>query len=160
MHELSNIQLLSEIILLARYPAPRSFLISFSWTVQAIHLPPAPDPDIFGKSFWAEKRSAWALGLEWKGNGRVEKGVGEREGSYPLIKAAKVLRLPTCPLKTLIRPSATIDGTVGLPTPVLMRIPQWGDMISASTRHADKTASRYVWWLAVKNGSNNDWTMA
>ena len=34
---------------------------------EAIHLSPAPDPDIFRKPFWAEKRSAGALGLERKG---------------------------------------------------------------------------------------------
>ena len=54
------------LILLARYP-PRSFVISFYRTIKAIHLPHAPDPDIFGKPFWADKRSAWALGLKQKG---------------------------------------------------------------------------------------------
>ena len=43
---------------LARYPASRSFLICFSWTVEAIHLPPAPDLDIFGGPLWAEKANA------------------------------------------------------------------------------------------------------
>ena len=52
---------------LGQIPAPQSLLISFSRTVEAIHLPPAPDPDIFGKPFWAEERSVWALGLERKG---------------------------------------------------------------------------------------------
>ena len=53
-------------IFLARYPASQSFLISFSWMVEAIHLPPALDPDIFGIPLWAEKANAWALELEQK----------------------------------------------------------------------------------------------
>ena len=42
---------------------------------------------------------------------------------YPFIEATKVVRLPTSPLRIAYFPSATIDGTVGLPIPVLMRIP-------------------------------------
>ena len=65
---------------------------------------------------------AWALELE---NGWAEKkeGVGERMDLYPLIKAANVKLLPTR-LKTRLFPKGRIDGAVGLPTPVLMRIPQ------------------------------------
>ena len=36
---------------LGQIPAPRSFLMSFFRTVEAIHFPPAPDPDIFGRPF-------------------------------------------------------------------------------------------------------------
>ena len=42
---------------------------------------------------------------------------------YPFIEATKMVRLPTCPLKIAYFPSATIDGAVGLPIPVLMGIP-------------------------------------
>ena len=41
---------------------------------------------------------------------------------YPFIEVAKTVRLPTCPLKIAYFPSATIDGVVGLPIPVMMRI--------------------------------------
>ena len=41
---------------------------------------------------------------------------------YPFIEVTKTVRLPTCPLKITYFPSATIDGAVGLPVPVLMRI--------------------------------------
>ena len=43
--------------------------------------------------------------------------------SYPFIEATKAVRLPTPPLRIAYFPSATIDGTGGLPIPVLMRIP-------------------------------------
>ena len=43
--------------------------------------------------------------------------------SYPFIEATKAVRLPTCPLRVSYFPSATIDGAVGLPIPVLMGIP-------------------------------------
>ena len=43
--------------------------------------------------------------------------------SYPFIEAMKAVHLPTCPLRIAYFPSARIDGVVGLPIPVLMRIP-------------------------------------
>ena len=43
--------------------------------------------------------------------------------SYPFIEATKAVRLPTSLLRIAYFPSATIDGTGGLPIPVLMRIP-------------------------------------
>ena len=58
---------------------------------------------------------------EWMG--REEEGVGERMDLYPLIKAANVQRLPTH-LKTRLFPKGHAGSAVGLPTPVLMRIPQ------------------------------------
>ena len=42
---------------------------------------------------------------------------------YPFIEATKAVRLPTWLLRIAYFPSATIDGAVGLPIPVLMRIP-------------------------------------
>ena len=41
----------------------------------------------------------------------------------PFIEATKVVRLTTSPLRIAYFPSATIDVTVGLPIPVLIRIP-------------------------------------
>ena len=42
---------------------------------------------------------------------------------YPFIWADEAKR-PHLPGKTRLSPSAVIDGAVGLPTPVLMRIPK------------------------------------
>ena len=42
---------------------------------------------------------------------------------YPFIEVAKTVCLPTCLLKIAYFPNATIDGTVGLPIPILMGIP-------------------------------------
>ena len=91
----------------ARYPASRSFLISFSQTVEAIHLPPAPDPDIFGRPLWAEKTSAWSLELKRGGmDEQRKKKAWENKGSpYLLIKAVNIERLPTR-LKTRMFPWA------------------------------------------------------
>ena len=61
---------------LAKYPASRSFLMSFSLTEEAIHLPPALDPDMIGVLFWVERARAWALELE---NGWAEEGEGVGE---------------------------------------------------------------------------------
>ena len=69
-----------------------------------------------------EKVRAWELELE---NGWAEEGegVGEKKvNPYPFIKAVKVRRLPTH-LQILLFPKRRADDTVGLPMPVLMRIP-------------------------------------
>ena len=83
---------------------PRSFLISFSQTVEAIHLPPAPDSDIFGGPLWAKKVNAWALELERERmEEQREKKAWVKKGSpYLLIKAAGIPRLPTCQVNSLI----------------------------------------------------------
>ena len=41
---------------------------------------------------------------------------------YPFIEATKVVHLPTGLLRIAYFPSATIDGTGGLPIPVLIGI--------------------------------------
>ena len=63
----------------------------------------------------------WALELE---NGWAEREKAWVKGGSPylLIKAANIKLLPTC-LKTRLFPKGRADGMVGLPTPVLMRIP-------------------------------------
>ena len=48
---------------------------------------------------------------------------------------------PHQPGKTRLSPSAVINGAVGLPMPILMRIPEKRDTISALTRRAKETAS-------------------
>ena len=48
---------------------------------------------------------------------------------------------PTGLIKLAYPPSAAVNGAVGLPTPVLMRIPEYGDTISALTRRAKETTS-------------------
>ena len=54
---------------------------------------------------------------------RRNKAWVKRRNSYPFIEATITVHLPICPLKITYFPSATIDGAVGLPVPVLMRIP-------------------------------------
>ena len=58
-----------------------------------------------------------------KSGQRREKALVKMRKSYPFIEAPKAVRLPTCPLGIAYFPSATIDGMVGLPIPILMRIP-------------------------------------
>ena len=56
-------------------------------------------------------------------SGQRRKKVWVKMGnSYPFIEATEVVRLPTSLLSIAYFPSATIDGTGGLPIPVLMRI--------------------------------------
>ena len=104
----------------AKYPVARRFAIFFSFTVEATHLPPAPD------MFSCAER-IWTRALELEGaivcDGRKKAWVKMRN-SYPFIEAAEAVRLPTSLLRIAYFPSATIDGTGGLPIPVLMRIPR------------------------------------
>ena len=58
---------------------------------------------------------------------RVDEQGGRRRGQKkvkpcPFIRAAETMR-PTSLVKLAYPPSAIINGAVGLPTPVLMRIP-------------------------------------
>ena len=106
-----------------------------------------------------ERIETWALELERRGMDQEKESVGAKGSPYPLIKAAGILRLPTrlklaysqgpCKWHGWIT-HARIDEN-----PVIR-----GDKISASTRRANKTASRYVRWQVVKNGSNNDRAVA
>ena len=54
---------------------------------------------------------------------RKKKAWVKKGNPYPFIEAAKTVRLPTCPLRIAYFPSDTIDRVVGLPIPILMRIP-------------------------------------
>ena len=54
----------------ARYPAYRSWVMSFSLTEETIHLPWPPDPDMIECFLEEEKMGTWALELE---NGRTER---------------------------------------------------------------------------------------
>ena len=85
-------------------------------------MPCAPDPDMAGVLFEVERMEAWALELE---NGWAERKRAwvKEMNDYPFIKAANIKRLPTR-LKTRLFPKGRADGAVGLPTPILMRIPQ------------------------------------
>ena len=96
--------------------------MSFSLTEEAIHLPCAPDPDMVGVLFGGGKDGSLGTGARER-MGKEEEGVGERVNTYPLIKAANIKRFPAR-LKTRLFPKGCADGAVGLPTPVLMRIPQ------------------------------------
>ena len=54
--------------------------------------------------------------------GREEEGVGEKEESLSLYMGSRNCAPPHLPGKLAYSPSTVIDGAVGLPTPVLMRI--------------------------------------
>ena len=104
----------------AKYPAAWRFAIFFSIVVEATHLPPAPN-----MTNCAEK--TWTRALELEG-ARVcdggKKAWVKMRNSYPFIEATKAVRLPTSLLRIVYFPSTMIDGTGGLPIPVLMRIPR------------------------------------
>ena len=53
-----------------------------------------------------------------------EEGVGKKVDPYPLIYGQTKLCVPTGLVKLAFLPSAAINGVVGLPTSVLMRIPE------------------------------------
>ena len=82
-------------------------------------MPPAPD-----MTNCVEK--TWTRALELEGarvcDGRKKAWVKMRN-SYPFIEATKAMCLPTSLLRIAYFPSATIDGTGGLPIPVFLRIP-------------------------------------
>ena len=92
-----------------------------SVTEETIHLPPAPD--MFGVALRRKcELGRWSSSAqEWMG--REEEGVGEKEESLSFYKGGRNYAPPHLPGKLAYSPSAVIDGAVGLPTPVLMRIP-------------------------------------
>ena len=52
-----------------------------------------------------------------------EERMGKKRNPCPFIGVEETIHLPTCLVKLAYSPSAVIDGAVGLPTSVLMRIP-------------------------------------
>ena len=54
---------------------------------------------------------------------KEEEGVGKKRNPCPFIGVEETIRLPTCLVKLAYSPSTVIDGAVGLPVFVLMRIP-------------------------------------
>ena len=92
-----------------------------SVTEETIHLPRAPD--MFGVVLRRKcELGRWSSSArEWMG--REEEGVGEKEESLSLYMGGKNCAPPHLPDKLTYSPSAVINGAVGLPTPVLMRIP-------------------------------------
>ena len=84
-------------------------------------MPCPPDPDMVECFLEAKRMKTWALEHE-NGRAKREKAWVKKRNPYLLIKAVNIKRLPTR-LKTRLFPNATIDGAVGLPIPVLMRIP-------------------------------------
>ena len=107
---------------LDKYPALRSLWIYPSVTEEAIHLPPSPD--MVGEGRGGEcGLGRWSSSAqEW-----ISEGGGRRRWKgwilIPLYGRTK-LCTPTSLVKLAYLPSAMINGTVGLPTPILMRIPQ------------------------------------
>ena len=67
----------------------------------------------------------WALGLGFAEMDKPRRKKAQVKGLdlYPLIWADETMR-PTGLIKLAFLPSATINGAVGLPTSVLMRIPE------------------------------------
>ena len=92
-----------------------------SITEETIHLPPAPD--MFGVVLRRKHElGRWSSSArEWMG--REEEGAGEQEETLSLYKGGRNYAPPHLPGKIAYFPSVVIDGAVGLPTPVLMRIP-------------------------------------
>src|SRR3954464_2350843 len=80
-------------------------------------------------------------------------GRRRRQERWIIIPLYGPMRLcvPTYLIKLACRSSAVVNGAVGLPTSVLMRIPLKGHTISASTRHAKETASLNVLRWNSKN---------
>ena len=62
----------------------------------AIHLPPAPDPEIFGGPLLVGKMNAWALGLERKGmdEQKEKKAWVKRKRPFLFIEAIKLCASP------------------------------------------------------------------
>ena len=71
---------------------------------------------------WIEKVNARALQPGQNGMNR-EEGVGEKSESLSLYKGRRGGVLPHLPGKIAYSPNSVINGTVGLPIPVLRRIP-------------------------------------
>ena len=95
----------------------------------------------------------WALGVRTRGVGRVRLSTrGKEQKPCPFIKRVNIKR----PLRSRLGLAYNLGvlDMVGLPTPVLMRIPEKGVMISALTRRAKETASRNTLRWGSKNGSN------
>ena len=78
----------------------------------------------------------------------------------PLYMGGRKLCVPTGLVKLAYLPSAAINGAVWLPTPVLMRIPEYRDTISASTRRAKETASLNALRWYNKNDSSKGLVVA
>ena len=58
--------------------------------LEAIQLPPAPDPDIFGEPLFAGEEERLGARARAKGNGRAEgKGVGKEEEALSLYRGNK-----------------------------------------------------------------------
>ena len=97
----------------------------------------------------------WALELECAkmDEQRRKKACVKKWILIPLYGQTK-LCVPTSLVKLAYLPSAVINGSVGLLTPVLMRIPEKGDTISGSTRRAKETASLNALRWDSKNDSN------
>ena len=80
----------------ARYPASRSFLISFSRMVEAIHLPPTRDPDSFVNPLFDGKERRAGVRARAEGSDLAEgEGVGKAEETLSLYRGGKCfLRRP------------------------------------------------------------------
>ena len=58
--------------------------------VEAIHLPPAPDPDIFEEPLFGGEEECLGARARAKGNGLAEgKGVGKEEETLSLYRGGK-----------------------------------------------------------------------
>ena len=80
-------------------------------------MPPAPDPDIFGKPLFDGEEECLGTRTRTEGNGLAEgEGVGKEEETLSLYRDGKsFLHLPTCLVEPARSPLAAISGAVGLP---------------------------------------------
>ena len=68
---------------------------------------------------FAEKIRTWALELEcvrMDGQGKKKAWV-KKKSRYPFIKAVETVRLPTCPVKSLIPQASRLMAQLGYPHP-------------------------------------------
>ena len=82
-------------------------------------MPPAPDMFDYAKKV---RTGALELKRARMDEQRRKEALVKEENPYLFIKAVETMP-PHLPIKITYSPSATIDGTVGLPIPVLMGIP-------------------------------------
>ena len=106
----------------ARYPTSRSSLMFSSVTGEAIHLPCAPEPDMAG--VFGGNGKDWNLGggAQMADGLRRKKAWGKKTNPYLLIKAVDI-KCPLLRLKSRLFPRGRVNDTVGLPKPLLVRIP-------------------------------------
>ena len=89
---------------------------------EAIHLPCTPDLDMAGVFGGNGKDRDLGAGARMADGLRRKKTWGKNTDPYLLIEAVDIKR-PLISLKSRLLPRGHVNSTVGLPKPLLMRIP-------------------------------------